>query len=111
MKKEKQMLEQEREKQQKSKCKQLPSAVRNQPMRSRKEVHVQEMFEELTVSDSESSGDAVCPLCGAVYGDDNELFRICCDGCEWFDLKCTTVKSKHHVPDLYFCASCSYTLQ
>lgn len=47
-----------------------------------------------------SSDEAVCPMCGLTYS----VFWICCDGCnQWFDIKCTTIKSKKHVPDVYYC--------
>ncbi len=88
----------------------MQTAVRKQPMRRKNEVRVEQMFEKLTVSDSESSSqneDTVCPRCGAVYGDDDMSVWICCDRCDrWFDLKCTSIQSKYHVPDFYFCESC-----
>ena len=73
---------------------------------------MEQMFEklQLTVSESESSSQtdaAVCPVCGAVYGEYDESIWICCDGCDcWFDLKCTSIQSKHHIPDFYYCESC-----
>ncbi len=117
-KKEKERKRLEREKTEKDKriskkpkANQVPDLVKKQPMRTRKQIRVEKMFEDLTVSDTESSSEdgaaTVCPKCGAVYGDEDKLFWICCDGCDcWFDLKCTSVPSKHHVSDLYFCESC-----
>ena len=53
-------------------------------------------------SDNNSSDEAVCPKCGLIYPDDGG-----CDGCnQWFNMKCTTIKSKKHVPDVYYCEKC-----
>ena len=69
-------------------------------------------MQNLTIdSDENSHSDeeeerATCPLCGLIYPDDGG-FWICCDGCDdWFDLKCTDIKSKRHVPDVYLCKKC-----
>ena len=49
---------------------------------------------------------AVCPMCGLVNTDSGGLW-IGCDGYnEWFDFKCTNIKSKKHVPDILFCEKC-----
>ena len=86
----------------------LKTASRKQPMRKREKVD--EMFAELTISDTECTSEednTVCPKCGIVCKDDADGFWICCDGCDrWFDLKCTTVPSKNCVPDLYLCEDC-----
>ena len=55
-----------------------------------------------------TSDDAVCPVCGSIYSEDdtNDLW-ICCDGCnKWFDQKCTKVQDKKNIPDKYFCQNC-----
>lgn len=54
--------------------------------------------------DTDSNDEAVCPKCGLQYPG----FWICCDGCDqWFDIKCTTIKSTKHIPDEYYCEQCS----
>jgi protein-arginine kinase activator protein McsA len=60
-------------------------------------------------SETVSIDNTICPKCGLAYGEDiaeNNLW-ICCDGCDvWFDLKCTTIKSKKRLPDVYLCEDC-----
>lgn len=69
-----------------------------------------EVFQKLTISDHDSVSDdyAVCPKCGALYGEDSEPW-ICCDGCNcWFDLKCSTIESEELAKciEVYFCENC-----
>jgi len=114
---EKRKIEREKQRQDREKAKQLKKSQakpvldlkRKQPLRRGKKVDVYIPIEEqLNVSDGDEStetDEAVCPKCGAVYGEDDTLW-ICCDGCEqWFDQKCTSVESKALVPELYFCES------
>ena len=67
-----------------------------------------ELLEELELSSDTSNdeSDAVCPMCGRVYSDDNGIW-ICCDGCNsWFDIKCTNIRSRRNIPDTYLCENC-----
>ena len=90
-----------------------PKAVLQTTATYTKERKLEELVQNLTIdSDNENSHSdeeeerAICPLCGLVYPDDGG-FWICCDGCDdWFDLKCTDIKSKRHIPDVYFCEKC-----
>ena len=61
----------------------------------------------MQISDEESSDDdAVCPKCGLMYSADNGVW-ICCDGCDsWYDLKCTNIRSRRNVPDIFYCENC-----
>ena len=71
---EKKKLERELEKQQKTKAKQMQIAVRKQQTRRKKEGCMEQMFEKLTVSGSESSTQndaAMFPVCGTVCGEDD----------------------------------------
>ena len=54
-----------------------------------KQVH----FEE-HLNDSVASSDAECPICGAIYGnEDDESIWICFDGCNlWFNIECTSLR-------------------
>ena len=48
---------------------------------------------------------AECPLCGAVFGNDNSSLWIFCDGCNsWFDYECTGLKD--NIPENYYCHIC-----
>lgn len=55
---------------------------------------------------SESEEDnAVCPICGMMYVDDDGVW-IGCDGCDqWFNIQCTDISSET-LPDKYFCEVC-----
>ena len=59
-------------------------------------------------NDSDTSSIAECPICGAVYGnEDDESVWICCDGCDaWFNIECTSVDEREEIPDEYFCKKC-----
>ena len=70
---------------------------------TRKQVHFEEQL-----NDSIASSDAECPICGAIYGsEDDESIWICCDGCNsWFNIECTSLSQRKKIPDKYFCNSC-----
>ena len=110
LKKERQRQEREEKKRERERRKQERGVneakeKRKQPVRKGR--GVVQMFELLTVSDTESEDEAICPKCGAKYGAEPAAIWICCDGCEnWFDLKCTSVRSKRSIPDFYYCESC-----
>ena len=54
----------------------------------------------------ESSDDAECPKCGIHYNTDDSLW-VECNGChQWFDFKCTNIKSERCVPDSFYCEKC-----
>lgn len=55
-----------------------------------------------------SESSFVCPSCGQLYSEDEDELWICCDKCDqWYDLKCTGLKSKARVPKLFYCLPCS----
>ena len=70
------------------------------------------VLEGLTLSDGTAGDDAndneaICPKCGKLYSSDteNELW-VCCDKCyQWYDFKCTKLRSKRRLPDTYICSS------
>lgn len=67
-----------------------------------------EELRDMKIGDEGNSDEdnAVCPKCGLVYQDDGG-FWICCDGCnDWYDIKCTKIKSKKRVPEVFFCDNC-----
>lgn len=51
------------------------------------------------------SSEAECPICGLIYGaDEDNSFWVCCGNyLVWFDLKCTTIEE---LPDHYYCLDC-----
>lgn len=56
---------------------------------------------------SEAESDAICPKCGLVYSEGDGGTWVCCDSCSnWFDFKCTGLKNKRNIPDLYYCDDC-----
>ena len=58
--------------------------------------------------DQESDEDdvAICFSCGIVSTAVDDLWAQC-DTCEeWYDFKCTSIKSKRSIPDVYICQSC-----
>lgn len=63
----------------------------------------------LSISSSESDKDedeAICPKCGMLYSSDSGLW-VGCDSCDqWNDLKCTNIKSKRTVSDVYIRDAC-----
>ena len=63
------------------------------------------MLDGLTLEESDvDSDDAVCPKCGLAYSVDEGNLWVCCDKCsKWYDFKCTKLKSKRHIPDIFFC--------
>jgi len=69
------------------------------------------MIENLAELEVSISDDAVCPLCGLTYSEDNiNDVWICCDECDqWFDLKCTKIQCKKGIPSMYFCEKCTDT--
>ena len=59
-----------------------------------------------STSDTESEGE--CPMCGLVYGEDDDdgSTWIHCDACKaWWDLPCTGV-SESDIPDFFSCPNC-----
>ena len=89
--------------------KQRPRRQKESTVNHTKGRSVEDVLQGLTI-DSSNSGDeedrAVCPLCGLIYPDDGG-FWVGCDGCDdWYDLKYTGIKSKRHVPDVYYCQKC-----
>jgi hypothetical protein len=64
------------------------------------------VLEELIIADDEE--DAICPNCGKVFSSDTDKeIWICCDKCsQWYDFKCTHLRSKRRLPDSYICHSC-----
>ena len=56
-----------------------------------------------------STDDTACPLCGLVFlSDDTGDFWVCCDSCDqWFDRKCTTIRSCKKIPDSFICEICT----
>ena len=72
---------------------------------------LESLFTGLTISSDESDKDeeedeAVCPKCGMLYSADSGLW-VCCDNCDrWYNLKCTNIKSKRTVPEVYICDAC-----
>ena len=84
-----------KEKEQKKKGKQI-----DKPLTS--------VMNSLTLDEEKSEEDeAVCPSCGISTTSVADLW-IQCDACdEWYDFKCTSLKSKRKIPDIYTCQSCS----
>jgi hypothetical protein len=65
-------------------------------------------FLQITTSDKEETDDTVCPKCGLSYEDDDGgKIWVCCDGCNrWYDMKCTNIRSRRKIPDMYLCEQC-----
>ena len=56
--------------------------------------------------ESDEDDEAICPSCGIVSTAVDDLW-VQCDTCEeWYDFKCTSIKSKRSIPDVYICQSC-----
>ena len=58
-------------------------------------------------SDEDDEDDeAICPSCDIVSTAVDNLWvqRDTCE--EWYDFKCTSIKSKRSIPDVYICQSC-----
>ena len=64
-----------------------------------------ERFELVDVEDTvDNEEDAICPKCGLPYlADVGNLWEGCS---KLYDFKCTKIKSKRCIPDLYFCEDC-----
>ena len=57
-------------------------------------------------SKAAAKGDqTVCPKCGSIYEESDDLW-VCCDGCDaWYDKKCTSIRGKR-LPKRFYCDKC-----
>lgn len=102
---EKERLKKEKEQKKKQKAK---SKKAKQPVEDLETVLEKLTLDDGTAGDDATEDEAICPNCGKLYSSDteNELW-VCCDKCyQWYDFKCTKLRSKKRLPDTYICDLC-----
>ena len=61
---------------------------------------------EQGLGSSVSDEEAICPSCGISSMEVDDLW-VLCDGCqEWYDFKCTKIKTKKQIPNTFYCKDC-----
>lgn len=68
---------------------------------------LQKKLQSCTINDDTSEDETRCPVCGAIYEEDeSDSLWICCDNCDlWYCLKCADVL-EDNIPDIYYCDRC-----
>uniref|UniRef100_A0A1X7TFC6 DDE-1 domain-containing protein n=1 Tax=Amphimedon queenslandica TaxID=400682 RepID=A0A1X7TFC6_AMPQE len=110
--KEEMKKEKARQRQEKQGQKGARSERRKGTAKTPEEAKLECLVSELKLDDSgqetdASDDEAICPKCGISSLESNDLWIACDGGCEkWFDFKCTGVKSKKCIPEIFICENC-----
>ena len=102
---EKERLKKEKEQKKKQKAK---AKKAKQPVEDLETVLEGLTLDDGTAGDDATEDEAICPKCAKLYSSDteNELW-ICCDKCyQWYDFKCTKLRSIKRLPHTYICDLC-----